>query len=112
MEQERRLWGYYQVLYTDDYCKIKHLYIDAGKNISYQYHLHRAEYWTVVSGVGKLVLEGQPMCLQAGDSVRIKVGQRHTIRNEGDSLLIIHEIQTGDLLEETDIVRESLPDCL
>lgn len=77
MERETRLWGYYQVLYADDYCKIKHLYIDAGKNISYQYHLHRAELWTVVSGCGRFVLEGQLRSLQAGDIVKIEAGQRH-----------------------------------
>lgn len=112
MEQEARLWGYYQVLYTDDFCKIKHLYIDREKNISYQYHLHRAEYWTVVSGSGKFVLDGRPYLLQAGNSVRIEAGQRHTVRNVGEDVLIIHEIQTGRILEETDIVREALPDCL
>ncbi len=112
MERETRLWGYYQVLYADDYCKIKHLYIDAGKNISYQYHLHRAEFWTVVSGCGKFVLEGQPCLLQMGDSVKIEAGQRHTIQNIGEGLLVIHEIQTGKILSEEDIVREELPKCL
>ena len=112
MERETRLWGYYQVLYADDYCKIKHLYIDAGKNISYQYHLHRAELWTVVSGCGRFVLEGQPYSLQAGDIVKIEAGQRHTIQNAGKEHLVIHEIQTGKILSEEDIVREELPDCL
>ena len=112
MEKETRLWGYYQVLYADDYCKIKHLYIDAGKNISYQYHLHRAELWTVVSGCGRFVLEGQLYSLQAGDIVKIEAGQRHTIQNIGEELLVIHEIQTGKVLSEDDIVREELPDCL
>jgi len=112
MERETRLWGYYQVLYADDYCKIKHLYIDAGKNISYQYHLHRAELWTVVSGCGRFVLEGQLRSLQAGDIVKIEAGQRHTIQNAGKEHLVIHEIQTGKILSEEDIVREELPDCL
>ena len=112
MERETRLWGYYQVLYADDYCKIKHLYIDAGKNISYQYHLHRAELWTVVSGCGRFVLEGQPYSLQAGDIVKIEAGQRHTIQNAGKEHLVIHEIQTGKILSEEDIVREELPDCM
>lgn len=112
MERETRLWGYYQVLYADDYCKIKHLYLDVGKNISYQYHLHRAELWTVANGCGKFILEGQPYLLQAGDAVKIEAGQRHTIRNTGEELLVIHEIQTGKILSEEDIVREKLPDCL
>ena len=112
MEYETRLWGYYQVLYTDDYCKIKHLYIDAGKNISYQYHLHRSEHWTIISGSGRFALDGQLRLLQAGDVVRIEAGQHHTIRNIGEGPLVIHEIQTGKILSEEDIVRKALPDCL
>lgn len=112
MEQEQRVWGYYQVLYSDAYCKIKHLYIDAGKNISYQYHLHRTEDWTIVQGSGKFVLDGQERLLGVGDSVRIEAKQLHTIQNTGGGPLVIHEIQMGKFLEETDIVRCPLPACL
>ena len=112
MEQERRLWGYYEVLYADAYCKIKHLYIDPGKNISYQYHVHRTEDWVIVQGRGKFVLDGKVRQMQTGDSVRIAPGQRHIIQNTGDTPLIIHEIQTGKLLEETDIVRCPLLECM
>jgi len=36
--------------------------------------------------------------------------QKHTVKNVGTDILIIHENQIGTLLEESDIVRERLPD--
>ncbi len=106
MEREERQWGSFEVLYSDACCKIKHLYIQPGKNISYQYHRHRSEIWTIVQGSGKFILNGEIRLLQTGDSVEIASGQWHTIQNIGDALLIIHEIQTGKILEEDDIVRK------
>ena len=112
MEREKRLWGSYAVLYQDAYCKIKYLYIEPGAQISYQYHLHRTEDWAIDSGCARFVLDGRAQPLKPGDRVRILPGQLHTVKNTGDGLLIIHEIQTGDQLEETDIVRCPLPENL
>ncbi len=106
MEQEERVWGSFAVLYSDACCKIKYLYIQPGKNISYQYHRHRAEIWTIVQGSGKFVLDGASRLLHTGDSATIAVGQWHTVQNVGDEILVIHEIQTGKILEESDIVRK------
>ena len=106
MEREERQWGYFTVLYSDACCKIKHLYIVPGRNISYQYHRHRAEHWTIVQGSGKFILDGGIRQLQAGDSIEIAARQRHTIQNIGKETLVIHEIQTGEILEESDIVRQ------
>lgn len=106
MEREERVWGSFVVLYSDACCKIKHLYIQPGKHISYQYHRYRAEIWTIVQGSGKLILDGEPRLFSEGDSVEIAVGQWHTIQNAGDEMLVIHEIQTGKILEESDIVRK------
>ncbi|MCI8611819.1 MAG: cupin domain-containing protein [Clostridiales bacterium] len=108
MEQEERQWGYFTVLYSDTCCKIKHLYIAPYKNISYQYHRHRDEYWTIVQGSGKFILDGETRQLQAGDRVEIAAGQWHTIQNIGEKVLVIHEIQTGKILEESDIVRREV----
>ena len=112
MEQERRVWGKFEVLYEDAYAKLKYLYIEPGKHISYQYHDHRAEIWTIVRGCGKLILDGEVRLVAPGDTVRIEVGQLHLIQNVGAELLVIHEIQTGSVLREDDIVRTATPEEL
>ena len=112
MNEEKRIWGHYEVLYEDAYAKLKYLYIEPGKHISYQYHNHRSEYWTVVQGCGKLILDGQVYPMARGDRARIAAGQLHLIANLGTETLVIHEIQTGTLLDEDDIVRFDAPEEL
>lgn len=107
MYEERR-WGVYTVMgkstYSDGYKSItKNLTIYEGRHISYQVHAHRDEIWTFVDGVGLLVLDGEVRKVGRGDVVHIKKGQYHAIK--ALSNLQIIEVQTGDLLEETDIIR-------
>lgn len=109
MYEERR-WGKYTVMghgeYGDGYKSLtKTLTIHAGKNISYQLHHHRTEVWTFVDGEGLLVLDGKTTHVKRGDVAYIKQGQKHAIRAITELQLI--EVQTGDVLDESDIERFS-----
>ena len=108
----RRQWGYYQVLYSDSHCKIKILSICPDKNISYQYHQNREEYWTILQGNGKIIINGKIHFLAVGNKIKIDKKQKHSIKNVGNEDLIIHEVQLGESFDESDIVRETLPDTL
>jgi mannose-1-phosphate guanylyltransferase len=107
MYEERR-WGRYRVL---DYLTwpdgrevlTKRIYIEAGKNLSYQYHCLRDEVWTIVSGEGEAVVDGRRMAVAAGDVLSIPKERRHSLRANTD--LVIIEVQTGSQLIEEDIVR-------
>lgn len=108
MYEERR-WGTYKVVdcyETADkqsHSLTKHLYIRAGKNISYQMHAHRDEVWTFVDGIGKLVLDGNVKEVRKGDVVFIRKRQKHAIKAVTDLHFI--EVQIGDRLVEEDIER-------
>ncbi|NMO95716.1 sugar phosphate nucleotidyltransferase [Paenibacillus lemnae] len=107
MYEERR-WGRYRVL---DYIKYpsgsevltKRICILQGKNLSYQYHLLRSEVWTVVSGRGEMILDGEIRSLETGDVIVIPAQAKHSLRAATD--LEIIEVQTGSDLIEDDIVR-------
>ncbi|CAM4456595.1 sugar phosphate nucleotidyltransferase [Paenibacillus xylanexedens] len=109
MYEERR-WGCYRVL---DYTRneaggevlTKRICISAGKNLSYQYHLLRNEVWTVVSGTGELILDGQSRMIGQGDTVIIDRSMLHSVRAVTE--LEIIEVQIGSQLIEEDIVRVS-----
>lgn len=105
---EERRWGKYTVMghgeYSDGYKSLtKNLFILAGKNISYQLHNHRTEVWTFVDGEGLLVIDGKVTHVKRGDVAYIKQGQKHAIKAISDLQMI--EVQTGDMLEESDIER-------
>ena len=105
---ERRQWGEYRVLdlgvYEDGRKALtKELVIDAGRQLSYQRHMHRTEVWTIVSGEGAIALDGSVFQVQPGSVVTINAGQRHGVRAK--SQLRVIEVQLGDALEENDIER-------
>ena len=107
MYEERR-WGEYKVLdynqYDDENKSLtKHLTIRAGKSISYQKHNHRDEIWTIVDGIGELLVDGHVRNVRRGDVAYIVKGQLHAMRAITDLQFI--EVQIGAELAEEDIER-------
>ncbi|WP_391123000.1 sugar phosphate nucleotidyltransferase [Psychrobacillus sp. L3] len=104
---EERRWGWYRVL---DYTKkenqeilTKRLCIKKGKNLSYQYHNHRSEIWTVISGNALFMQDGETRSVSPGEVLQIPVGSKHSLFGIEDTEII--EVQMGDAVIEEDIVR-------
>ncbi|MGH9087573.1 MAG: phosphomannose isomerase type II C-terminal cupin domain [Acidimicrobiales bacterium] len=105
-EHDERPWGSYTVL--DDGApdhKVKRIVVRPGKRLSYQRHARRAEHWYVVSGSGRVTLEGDVREVGPGDSVDVPLGAAHRIEGGGDADLVFVEVQHGDYFGEDDIVR-------
>ncbi len=112
---EERAWGDFKVLdiFTPDIndkenkykSLVKHLFIKAGKSISYQKHNHRDEVWTIISGKGMLTLNDEETEVRTGDVITIKKGDKHALNATTDLHFI--EVQYGEELAEDDIVRYS-----
>ena len=102
-----RDWGYFQVLACIPQLKFKKLVLMPGKATSLQYHHHRSEFWTVLSGVGEAFIDGTMHQLFADKTLWVDPGVVHQLQNTGSDSLVIHEVQQGDYLEEDDIVRLS-----
>lgn len=107
MYEERR-WGEYKVVdyttYSDQSKSLaKHLYMEAGKHISYQKHKLRDEIWTIVDGRGELLVDGCIRHVQRGDVAYIAAGMKHALKAVTDMHFM--EIQIGKELTEDDIIR-------
>jgi len=105
---EKRRWGEYRVIdsgvYKDNQkAMTKELVIQPGKQLTYQRHFRRAEVWTVVSGEGEIVLNGDVQPLTPGRVVNIQAEQLHSARAFTE--LHVIEVQLGDVLVEEDIER-------
>ena len=61
MEIGNRPWGSYYVLEDTDIYKLKRIEVNVGGRLSYQYHNHRAEVWTIVQGTA-MVTAGSFIC--------------------------------------------------
>jgi len=105
---EERLWGWYKVL---DYTMFeegtetltKRICITKGKSLSYQQHFQRSEVWTIIKGIGEVVLDEKLYHVSMGDVIKVPIASKHAIRAISD--LEIIEVQHGSQLIEEDIVR-------
>ena len=105
---ESRRWGEYKVLDQGTHesgmrSLEKILRIKAGKQLSYQLHRHRSEYWTVIDGEGEVVIDGKVTGVSPGSFIGIAPGSMHAVR--ALSTLSIVEVQLGSDLVEEDIER-------
>ena len=76
-----------------------------GESLSLQSHQHRSEHWTVVAGKAKVVLKDGTHQLKTNDSIVIPLNAKHRLENSEKELLVIYEIQFGELIDENDISR-------
>lgn len=100
-----RPWGTYTVLEEGDRFKIKRIEVKPGESLSLQMHHHRNEHWIVVSGVAKIINGEQEIFVNINESTYIPAGHKHRVQNPGLIKLVMIEVQSGDYLEEDDIVR-------
>ena len=105
LEIGERPWGKYFVLEDEPNYKLKRIEVNPGHRLSYQYHHHRQEFWTIVEGEAVVGLDEVEHVLKYGESIFIPLGAKHRIENRGSKLLVFVEVQTGTYFGEDDIVR-------
>lgn len=76
---EKRPWGKYEVFLNNEPGTVKLLYVNKGGRNSYQYHLHRQEYWRVVKGKIRATINGKVRIMREGDSVFIPRYAKHRL---------------------------------
>lgn len=102
---ENRPWGTYEILSKGPKYKVKKITVFPGAKLSLQSHKHRAEHWVVVKGIGSVVKGEKEMTVGENESIYVPISEKHRLSNSGNENLEIIEVQTGDYLEEDDIVR-------
>jgi mannose-1-phosphate guanylyltransferase/mannose-6-phosphate isomerase len=100
-----RPWGRYTVTDEGPGFKVKRIVVDAGKKLSLQVHQRRAEHWVVVDGTAQVTLGQELRLVSSNQSVYIPQKTPHRLENPTIEPLQIVEVQTGDYLEEDDIMR-------
>ena len=76
-----------------------------GESLSLQSHQHRSEHWIVAAGTAKVELKDEIHQLKTNDSIVIPLNAKHRLENSAKELLVIYEIQFGELIDENDIYR-------
>lgn len=102
---EERPWGRFKNLFEAAETKVKLIEVDPHQRLSYQSHKSRSEFWVVIRGRAKIVLNDEDIELKSGESIRIPKEARHRLANETDEILQVIETQTGSYFGEDDIIR-------
>lgn len=106
-DSDQRPWGTWHVLDIGDRHVVKRIVVNPGARLSLQYHNHRSERWTAVSGQGIAEIGGVKHGFEHGHTVDIPLKTAHRVSCTGDQPLVFIEIQYGELLDENDIIRLS-----
>jgi mannose-6-phosphate isomerase-like protein (cupin superfamily) len=104
-DSDERPWGRWEVLDTGEGFAVKRITVSPGSILSLQLHHHREEHWVVVRGRARITRGDQVLELGRSQAVFIPLGTSHRIENPGDEPLEFVEVQVGDRLDESDIVR-------
>ncbi len=101
----QRPWGYYDSIDEGNRFQVKRIVVNPGEELSLQMHHHRAEHWIVVKGTAIVTRGEEEVLLSENQSTYIPIGVKHRLKNPGNILLEIIEVQSGSYLGEDDIIR-------
>ena len=96
-------WGSYRVLDVEDECMTIKITLNPGGKMNYHSHMYRDEIWTVVSGEGVAIIDGEEIPIKTGDVLKMPRGCKHMVR-AGMELKII-EVQLGQEISAADKVK-------
>ena len=100
-----RPWGRYVNLFEGKNFLVKELTVNSKSSISLQKHYHRSEHWMITQGKPKITINKKKFFKKENEIVLIPQGAIHRIENYFKKPVKIIEVQTGQILKESDIVR-------
>ena len=99
-------WGNHLSIIDDKGYKLKQLNVNPGGILSLQRHQHRSEHWVIAQGEATVEVDAEKKTYTSGEYVYIPLHSIHRLSNLHDSeLLVVIEVQCGEILEESDIER-------
>lgn len=96
-------WGTFTVIDNQENSKTIKIEMKPNAEMSYHSHSYRSEIWNIVSGTGKVCINGESKTVKAGDVVQIPIDARHSIK--ANEKMEIIEIQLGDTIESGDKIK-------
>lgn len=99
-------WGSYRVLEVEKECLTIKVTLNPGSKMNYHSHEHRDEIWTVISGSGEAVVDGEKQIIQTGDVIKMPSGVKHTVTAFTELKMI--EVQIGKGISVKDKMKHSL----
>jgi mannose-6-phosphate isomerase-like protein (cupin superfamily) len=100
---EKRPWGKFEQYCRNQKCTVKILYLNPNEEFSLQYHKNREEFWKIIDGTAKIIIQKKITRANKGDEFFISKKDLHRAK-AGKSGAKILEISFGNF-NEKDIIR-------
>lgn len=100
-------WGSYKVLDVENAGIIVKVTLNPGHAMNYHNHASRDEIWNVLSGNGRVILDGVERSVKQGDVITMAAGCKHTII--ADTELKVIEVQIGKDIDVKDKKKFDIP---
>ncbi len=104
-EKDSRPWGEWETIDVTENYVVKRIIVFPNGKLSLQKHNHRSEHWIITKGEGFVTLNTNTKKYVTNEHVFIPVGTIHRIENRSETPLVFIEVQTGEILDENDIIR-------
>lgn len=96
-------WGTFTVIDNQKNSKTIKIEMKPNAEMSYHSHSYRTEIWNIISGTGKVCINGEYKVVNAGDVIQIPINTRHNIKAYEKMEII--EIQLGDFIKLNDKLK-------
>lgn len=98
-------WGSFRIIDVEEGSLTIKVTLNAGHAMNYHSHARRREIWTVVSGSGTVLLDGEERAVGSGDIIDIPVGMKHKI--SARERMVVLEVQIGEDIAKEDKIKWS-----
>ena len=96
-------WGRFQIIDVEDDSLTIKVTLNAGHGMNYHSHAHRHEIWNIVSGTGKVLLDGKEQAVKGGDIIELPISCKHKVM--ADTRMTIIEVQMGEAISKEDKIK-------
>ena len=96
-------WGFFDQFTLNERSTVKILHTKAEETLSLQTHVHRSEFWYIISGTGTVTINNTAHAATPGNEFYVPQGSTHRIEGGPDGITFL-EIAFGEFDEE-DITR-------
>ncbi|KKU74499.1 MAG: Mannose-6-phosphate isomerase, type II [Candidatus Wolfebacteria bacterium GW2011_GWA1_47_6] len=103
IQDEQRPWGSFRRFTLTEPSTVKLVSINAGKQLSLQYHNDREEFWRILDGNPTIIIGDSEVIASVGDEFFVPKKTNHRIRANDQNVRIL-ELAFGSF-DEADIVR-------
>lgn len=93
-------WGSFLVLDIQKESLTIKISLLRGHHLNYHSHQQRDEIWVIISGTGKVVVDGRENDVQKGDVIKLPIGCKHNIYAKSNLKIIEFQLGKQILIED------------